>query len=101
MDKNDFHPDARYTLTWREPGGRPRPLNLYVFRVYDNFLVGRETSGPGVMRRVAFEDVERIVQVHDVPPQERLAVPAALLEEKHWRDRTVLQHYSSSPALGK
>jgi hypothetical protein len=39
--------------------------------------------------------------MHEVPHADRLAVPAALLDEKHWRDRTVLEHYSSSPALGK
>jgi hypothetical protein len=101
MDKSDFRPDTRCTLTWREAGGRPRPLNLYVFRVYSSFLVGRESSGAGVLRRVPYAEIERIVQMEDVPHEHRLAVPAALLEEKHWRDRAVLEHYSSSPALGK
>lgn len=101
MDKTHFRPDTRCTLTWREGGGRPRPLNLYVFRVYESFLVGRETSGPGVLRRIPYAEIERIVQTHEVPHADRLAVPAALLDEKHWRDRAVLEHYSSSPALGK
>jgi hypothetical protein len=101
MDHTDFKQDTRCTLTWREGGGRPRPLNVYVFRAYASFLVGRETSGAGVLRRVPYAEIERIVETRDVPHADRLAVPAALLEEKYWRDRAVLEHYSSSPALGK
>jgi hypothetical protein len=101
MDRQDFHADTRCTLTWREPGGRPRPLNLYVFRAYDAFLVGRETSGGGLLRRIRYADIDRIVAMHEVAPADRLAVPAALLDEKHWRDREVLEHYASSPGLGK
>lgn len=101
MDKTDFSPDTRYTLTWREAGGRARPLNVYVFRTYETFMVGRETSGPGLLRRISYAEVERIVQAQAAEPADRLAVPAALLDEKSWRDRTELQHYSSSPALGK
>lgn len=101
MDKQDFRPDTRYTLTWRDENARLRPLNLYCFRTYDAFMVGRETSGPGLLRRIAYADVAKIVDAREAPSGNRLAVPAALLEEKNWRDRTVLEHYSSSPALGK
>jgi|APFre7841882724_1041349.scaffolds.fasta_scaffold70016_2 hypothetical protein len=101
MDKSDFAADTRYTLTWHGADGRFRPLNLYVFRTYETFMVGRETSGAGLLRRIPYNEVERIVQAQEAAPADRLAVPAALLDEKYWRDRTELQHYSSSPTLGK
>jgi hypothetical protein len=101
MDKNDFKPDVRYTLTWRDEHARLRPLNVYCFRTYETFLVGRETSSPGLLRRIAYADVAKIVDARAAAPEDRLAVPGALLDEKHWQDRTVLEHYSSRPAFGK
>lgn len=101
MDKEAFKPDTRYTVAWRDETGRVRPLNLYVYRVYDKFMVARETSGPGLLRRIAYEDVERIVHEHPVPPAERYFIPAAVLDEKNWRDRAVMQLYASAPGRGK
>jgi hypothetical protein len=101
MDKHDFKPDTRCMPTRRDEPARLRPLGLYVFRACDTFLVGRQTAGTGCLRRVAYADIARIVDARAAAPADRLAVPGALLEEKHWRDRAVLEHCSSSPALGK
>ncbi|MCU0805877.1 MAG: hypothetical protein MUF79_12460 [Burkholderiales bacterium] len=101
MTKEDFKPDTRYTLTWRDESGRAKPLNLYVYRVYDKFMVARETSGGGLLRRIGYENVERIVHEHAVAPAERFFIPGAVLDEKTWRDRAEMQLYSSAPGRGK
>lgn len=101
MDKNSFKPDTRYTITWRDPQGALRPANLYVYRVYDQFLIARMTNGDGLLRKIAYGDVTKIVREQPVSPQDHFFIPAAVLEEKEWRDRSVMERYSSSPNLGK
>jgi hypothetical protein len=97
----DFKADTRYTLTWRDAAGRERALNVYVYRVYEKFMVVRETSGPGLVRKIAFDDVVRIVKESTVASEARYFLPAAVLDEKNWRDRAVMQHYASAPGVGK
>jgi hypothetical protein len=53
------------------------------------------------LHKIALSDVVRIVAAHPVAPPERYMVPAALLDEKMWREREVMSHYASSPARGK
>lgn len=101
MDKSDFHPDTRYTITWRDPAGNVRPATIYVYRVYDAFLIARPTGGDALLRKITYPEVVKIVASQPVAPSERYMVPAALLDEKNWRDRSVMAHYASSPALGK
>lgn len=101
MDKAAFKPDTRYTLTVRDPGGRSRPANLYVYRVYERFMIARATSGDGLLRKVAYDDVEKIVAESAVPDAERYFLPAAVLDEKNWKDRDVMQVYASAPGRAK
>lgn len=102
MDKSHFKEDTRYTVTWRDTAtGKTRPANFHVLRTYEKFMIVRETSGGGLLRKIAYEDIERIVQEMPVDPAHRYKVPAALLDEKLWRDRSLMEHYFSSPALGK
>lgn len=101
MNKDAFKPDTRYTLTCKDERGRVRPLNLYVYRVYDKFMVARETSGSGLLRRIGYEDIERIVDEKPVAEADRFYIPAQTLDEKNWRDRTVMEHYASAPGRGK
>lgn len=101
MDQAAFKADTRYTLTWKDASGRERPLNVYAYRVYEKFMVVRETSGPGLVRKIAFDDVLKIVREKPVALEARYLLPAAVLDEKNWRDRAVMQHYASAPGLGK
>ena len=101
MDKSSFKPDMRYILTLRDEQGKARPANLYVYRVYDQFMIARSTSGDGLVRKIAYSDVERIVDQTPVPAAERYFLPAAVLDEKNWTNRSVMQHYASSPGRGK
>jgi len=101
MDKSDFNPDSRYTITWRNAAGKVQAGQIYVYRVYDKFLVARMASEAGLLRRIGYDEVAKIVQQTAVLPEQRLALPAALLDEKMWRDRVTMEHYASSPAVGK
>lgn len=101
MDKAAFKPDTRYTLTLRRADGKPEPANLYVYRVYEQFMVARETSGGGLLRKVPYADVIKLVDEIQVEPEKRYLLPNALLEEKNWKDKTEMAVYASSPALGK
>jgi len=101
MTKDDFKIDTRYTLTWRDASGRLAPLNLYVYRTYNDFMIARETSGTGLVRKIAYGDVVKIVHEHAVEPQDRFFLPTQILEEKHWRNRNEMQHYASAPGRGK
>jgi hypothetical protein len=101
MDKSRFKPDTRYVLTLLDAKGSARPANLYVYRVYDKFMVARSMSGDGLLRKIAYDAVERVVDENPVPPAERFFVPAALLEEANWRERSEMQVYASAPGRGK
>jgi len=101
VDKSHFKPDTRYTLALRDAAGKSRPANIYVYRVYAHFMVARDTSGDGLVRKVAYEAVDRIVDETPVAPDERYFLPAAMVDEKNWKDRSVMQHYASAPGRGK
>jgi hypothetical protein len=100
MDKNDFQPDTRYTITWRDLQGCTRPATIYVYRAHGEFLVAR-LGGDGLLRKITYPEVLKIVTAEPVAPGDRSFVPAAMLDEKTWRDRTVMQHASGSPQRGK
>ena len=101
MDRRDFNTDTRYTLTLRDAAGQVRPTTIYVYRVYEAFMIARAAGGDALLRKIAYPDVVKIVAAHPVAASERYLVPAALLEEKIWRERDVMSHYASSPARGK
>ena len=101
MDKSHFASDTRCTLVLRDAAGKSRPANVYVYRAYDAFLVVRAQGEDGLVRKIPYEAVERIVSSVEVAPAGRYALPAAMLDEKTWRDRASMQHYASSPGRGK
>lgn len=101
MDRHAFKPDTRYTLACKDAEGRVRPLNVYVYRLYDKFMVARETGADGLVRRIDYDAVERIVTEREVAPADRFFLPAGVLDEASWRDRSTMQHYASAPGRGK
>ena len=101
MDKDDFKTDTRYTITWRSPGGKVQAANIYVHRAYEHFLVARFSGADAALRKITYPEVLKIVAAKAVDPDDRSLVPPALLEESTWRDRVVMEHYSSSARRGK
>ncbi|MBX3652391.1 MAG: hypothetical protein KF771_13560 [Burkholderiales bacterium] len=101
MDKSDFQADTRYTITWQRPDGRTVPANFYVHRTHDSGMIVRFAGADAALRKIAYAEVLRIVAAEPVPPEQQRSVPAALLDEKTWRDRSEMEHYASSPARGK
>lgn len=101
MDKSDFQTDFRYTITWQPPGGHAMPATIYVYRTHDAFMIVRKGGTDAGLHKIGYTEVLKIVTAEPVSPGKRRAIPAALLDEKTWRDRITMMHYSSSPALGK
>jgi len=101
MDKSDFQADTRYTVTLQRPDGRPVPASFYVYRTHDSGMIVRFSGTDAALRKIAYADVLRIVAAEAVPPEQQRSIPAALLDEKTWRDRSEMAHYASSPSRGK
>jgi hypothetical protein len=101
MTRDDFRSDTRCTISWRNPQGRVQPATVYIFKVCERFLIGRMAGDDALLRRIDYEDVLKVVSVADVAPADRYTLPAAMADEKAWRDRVVMQHYSTSPRRGK
>lgn len=101
MEKADFEPDTRYAVTWRDEQGKLRPMNIYVYRTYDEFMVTRMTDKDGLLRRIAYSDVVKVVKTIPVRLEDRFFLPDATLAEANWKDRSIMQSYASSPHMGK
>lgn len=101
MDKSDFKEFAEYQVTMRDENGKMRPANIYVYRLYDDFMIARRTNQTGLLCKIAYDDVVRIVRTLKTEDKPRFMLPEAVLAKKNWEDRTCMQAYASSPALGK
>jgi hypothetical protein len=101
MEKKLFAPDTRYTVTLRDASGRLRAANIYVYRLYDGFMIVRMTEREGVLRKLRYEEVVRIVRTVAVAREDRFLVPEAVLAEAMWKDRETMERYSSGPGRGK
>lgn len=101
MEAARFKPDTHYTLVCRDQEGRPRPTDVYVFRAHREFLIVRRTGADGMLHKIPYKDVERVVDERPVGAQDRYTLPAAVLDEKTWRGRDSMQHHASSARRGK
>lgn len=99
--QKDFRPDTVCTVVLRDAAGRERPASFYVHRAYPEFFVARALEAEGLLRKIAYAEVARVLEAREAAPRERRPLPAALLEERLWRERTELQHYASRPDRGK
>ncbi|MDH5256694.1 MAG: hypothetical protein OEX07_01760 [Gammaproteobacteria bacterium] len=101
MDKKDFKQDTRYTVTLRDENNKLRPANLYVMRMHEDGMVVRMTDKAASLMKIKYENVVKIVNSKEVEIQNRFTTPDAVLNEQNWKDRTSLDHYSSSSHMGK
>jgi hypothetical protein len=101
MEKKDFEADTRCTVAWKQPDGHVIPATIYVHRTYDSYMVVRMTGSDAMLRKIDYKDITRIVSTEPVTAENRRTVPAAMLDEKTWRDRNEMEHYASSSARGK
>ena len=101
LNKSDFKQDTRYTLTIRDENKKLRPANLYVMRLHDDGMVVRMTDKDGRLTKISYDDVIKIVSKEEVKAQAKYYIPDAVLAESNWKGRTVLDHYSSAPNMGK
>ncbi|MFP4079737.1 MAG: hypothetical protein ACLFMW_08610 [Ectothiorhodospira sp.] len=103
MEKSDFASDTRYTVTLRDPKGRLQPAQLYVHQLFEEEMITRRLDGPdsGLLFKVPYADVVRIVRSYPVPEQDRFMLPQAMLKPTLWENRTSMAAYASSPGRGK
>ncbi|AHE97498.1 hypothetical protein [Thioalkalivibrio paradoxus] len=103
MEKRAFRPDGHYAVTLRSRGGQLCPANLYVHRVENGYMIARHTSGQniGLLVKLRYDDVVRIVRTHPVLDRKRFMLPEALLKPQLWESRDSMRTYPSAPGLGK
>ncbi len=103
MEKSDFATNGHYAVTLRNREGKLRAANLYVHRLEDEYLIARHTSGSdvGLLVKLGYDDVVRIVRTHPVLDKKRFMIPDAMLKPKIWATRDSMRTYSSAPGLGK
>ncbi|MGC8504937.1 MAG: hypothetical protein ACP5MM_09105 [Acidithiobacillus sp.] len=101
MNRSDFKEHMRMTVTWRDKDGKLRPGNFYIYALFNDAMIVRATDKDGLLRKLAYADVLRIVKSQDVAPQDRYLIPDEILKEVNWKDREFMERYSSSPHRGK
>ena len=101
MTKEDFKVDTRYMVTWKAADGKLHPANLYVYRLYNDYLIARMLDRNGLLYKIPYSDIVKIVRQQAVAKDSLFYIPAAVLDEKNWKDRDVMERYSSSPNMGK
>ena len=101
VDKSSFKENTRYTITWRTPDGKMRPANIYVYKMFEASMIARMTDSGGLLHKIAYVDVLKIVKEKAVDKEDQFSIPSAVLDEKVWKDRSVMERYSSSPHMGK
>ncbi|OOG22493.1 hypothetical protein B1C78_14975 [Thioalkalivibrio denitrificans] len=103
MDKSRFTADTRYSVTLREADGKLRAASIYVHRLFDDYMIARRIDGAqlGMLFKIPYQDIVRIVRVIPVADEQRFMVPDAMLNPKVWETRDTMMAYGSSPGLGK
>ena len=101
MNKRNFQENTRYAIALKDENDRMRPANIYVYKLHDDFMIVRFTDKSGMLHKVPYGDVTKIVKTIEVAPEARFMVPDILLSAKTWQSRTSMQAYSSSPRVGK
>lgn len=101
MEHKDFKEHTRVTVTWKDENGKLRPGNFYIYKLFGDSMIVRARDKDGLLRKLPYADVLKIVRKEEVDPEYRFMLPAAILDEKTWKSRTVMQHASSAPNLGK
>ncbi|MBN2678668.1 hypothetical protein HHS34_003290 [Acidithiobacillus montserratensis] len=101
MIRNDFKEHSRITVTWKDKEGKLRPGNFYVYALLKDAMIVRATDKDGLLRKLPYTDVLRVVKFKDVAPQDRYMIPDEILKESNWKDTDVMMRYSSSPHRGK
>ncbi|HSP01175.1 MAG TPA: hypothetical protein VLN90_06905 [Thioalkalivibrio sp.] len=103
MEQSNFSVDNQYSVTLKDASGKLRPANIYVYRLYDDYMIARRTDGPnsGMLFKIAYGDITKIVKTIKVLDKKRFMLPEAMLKPKIWETRDTMMTYASAPGLGK
>jgi hypothetical protein len=101
LEKSAFAEGTKYAVTLKGEDGRMRPANFFVYKLFDDFMIVRMTDQGGLLHKIQYPDVVRIVKTIEVASAKHFMLPEAVLDPKAWKDRTTMQAYGSAPGLGK
>lgn len=101
MQKSDFAENMRYATACKDESGKIRPMNFFVYRTYDDFMIVRMTDKSSMLNKLKYDDVQRIVKSNEVENNKSFTLPDAVLDPKTWANRDSMTTYSSAPSLGK
>lgn len=101
MEKDNFNEHTRYTISLADENDKLRPANIYVFRLYDQSMIVRDTDKSGLLRQIEYEKIKKIVKTRVIEVQNQFHIPDAILDEKNWDSRSEMFHYVSSTHAGK
>ena len=101
MNQSDFSEGVRYAVTLKDASGKLRPANFFVYKRFDDFMIVRMTDKGGLLHKISYGDVAKIVKTIEVSSIKQFALPEAVLDPKTWEGRTTMQAYGSAPGLGK
>ena len=101
MERGDFQENTRITVSYRDKDGKLRPGNFYVYKLFDEFMVVRATDNDGLLRKLRYGDIVKIVRSRKADRSRLYYLPDELLEEGVWQNRETMFHYASGPGRGK
>jgi len=101
VERSDFQENTRITVTYRDKSGKLRPGNFYVYKLFDDFMIVRSTDNDGLLRKMAYSDVVKIVKSKPADRHNMYYVPDDVLQESMWKDRDSMFQYASAPGRGK
>lgn len=101
MEKNDFAEGMRYAVTLKDDSGKLRPANFFVYKLFDDFMIVRMTDKGGLLHKIAYANVTKIVKTMKVASPKHFMLPEQLLNPKIWANRNTMQAYGSAPGMGK
>ena len=101
MDRSDFQENTRITVSYKDKDGKLRPANFYVYKLFDEFMIVRSTDNDGLLRKLAYSDIAKLVKQKPVDRNHLYAVPDDILHHSIWQNRDTMFHYASAPGRGK
>lgn len=101
LNKSAFSENTRYTVALKNSAGRVSPANIYVYKMFDDYMIARHTNADGLLLKIAYGDVAKIVKTIPENVQSTFMIPDYVLDPANWKDRDQMTVYGSSARVGK
>lgn len=101
MNKGHFKENTRYAVTIKDENRTLRPTNIYIYRLYPDYMIARHMSTNGLLFKISYHNIVKIVKEIPVAPEARFMVPEMVLNPDNWENKSQMVVYGSSPGVGK